>query len=78
MPTERELLHLVRCIALLKRRASRVDCYKLAKAIDAAGYYAGLMLGKKIMEVREPLTVGDKAIRSCMIYGHGTIRISDD
>jgi hypothetical protein len=44
--TERELLRLVHSIVLAGRRAKKVGCHKLTKALDDAGYYAGMELGK--------------------------------
>jgi hypothetical protein len=58
--TNRELLRLVRSIVLLKRRTRKIDCRKLSMALDTAGYYAGLMLGQKLMEEREWRSDGEK------------------
>jgi hypothetical protein len=44
--TERELLRLVHSIVLAGRRAKKVGCHKLTRALDDAGFYAGMELGK--------------------------------
>jgi hypothetical protein len=48
MMTEREMLHLIRLIVLLERRAKKAGYRRLARALNDAGYYAGYNLGEMI------------------------------
>jgi hypothetical protein len=51
--TERELLRLVHSIVLAGRRAKKLRCHKLDRALDDAGYYAGLELGRLLKRASE-------------------------
>jgi hypothetical protein len=51
--TEREMLLLIRSIVLARRRAQPLGYTPLTRALDNAGYYAGLKLGEKLATERK-------------------------
>jgi hypothetical protein len=51
--SERDLLRLIRSIVLAGRRAKKAGSSKLTRALDDAGYYAGLELGRLLKQREE-------------------------
>jgi len=50
--TQGQILRLIHSIVLAQRRAKRLRCAKLTRALDDAGYYAGRELGARLAAER--------------------------
>jgi hypothetical protein len=61
--TERQLLRLTQAIILIGRRAKCLHSQPLTRALDIAGYYAGLELGKMLAAERERDALGEEQSR---------------
>lgn len=62
--TDRQMLRLVHAIVVAGRRAKKLGCPQLTRALDTAGYYAGLKLGESLAASRAPSVDGENADRA--------------
>jgi hypothetical protein len=63
--SERDLLRLIRGIVLAGRRAKKAGSSKLTRALDDAGYYAGLELGRLLKQSARAHAEEGQHVKKC-------------